>query len=298
MITFLELGKLGRLGNQLFQYSALKSLALHNDYNVAIPNPDNRNWHGQNCLLGEFNIECDYIDIRNESILKHLKQYKEPSHMEFDKDFFNLQDGTNLHGFFQSTYYFNDYKKQIKKELKPKKQYIEKASKTIASIKEKFPGYEVVSLHLRRGDNTDGSNSSKELNEMYGKTNRLDNNSFYGRYLNSAIQKFEGKNVKYLVFSGGSRFSGDNNTSDIDWCKENLKGKDFIFSKNNTTMNDFSLIMCCDHNIISHISSFGWWAAYLNQNLDKIVVAPNHYHPDMPEYTHRNGFYPESWTLV
>jgi len=36
MITFLELGKLGRLGNQLFQYSALKSLALRNGYNVAM----------------------------------------------------------------------------------------------------------------------------------------------------------------------------------------------------------------------------------------------------------------------
>ena len=79
---------------------------------------------------------------------------------------------------------------------------------------------------------------------------------------------------------------------------QDLKGKDFIFSKNNTTMNAFSLIMCCDHNIISHISSFGWWAAYLNQNPDKIVVAPNNYHPDMPEYTHRKGFYPESWALV
>ena len=28
MITFLQLGKHGRLGNQLFQYAALKSLGL------------------------------------------------------------------------------------------------------------------------------------------------------------------------------------------------------------------------------------------------------------------------------
>jgi len=298
MITFLELGKLGRLGNQLFQYSALKSLALQRGYEVSIPNPDNRNWHGQNCLLGEFNIECSFLGPADQPRLRHLKAYAEPSHMEYDKGFFNIEDETNLQGFFQSTLYFKHCEQQIKKELTPKEQYTQKAQKTIQSIKEKFPGYEVVSLHLRRGDNTNGSNPSKELNEMYGKTNKLDKNSFYGKYLTSALQKFDGKKVKYLVFSGGLRFSGDNNTSDIDWCKENLKGNDFIFSKNNTTMNDFSLIMSCDHNIISHISSFGWWAAYLNQNPNKIVVAPNQYHPDMPEYTHRKGFYPESWTLA
>ena len=298
MITFLELGKLGRLGNQLFQYSALKSLALQKGYDPVIPNPDSRNWHGQNCLLTEFNIECSYIAPENEAAIRYLKPYNEPSHMEYDKKFFDLSDGTNLHGFFQSMFYFKQHEQQIKKELTPKDKYLVKARQTINGIKEKFPGYEVVSLHLRRGDNTDGSNPSKELNEMYGKTNKLDKKSFYGKYLTSALQKFEGKNVKYLVFSGGLRFSGDNNDSDINWCKQNLKGKDFIFSKNNTTMNDFSLIMSCDHNIISHISSFGWWAAYLNKNPNKIVVAPEKYHPDMPDYTHRKDFYPDTWTLV
>lgn len=298
MITFLELGKLGRLGNQLFQYSALKSLALHNGYSAAIPQPNSRNWHGQNCLLNEFNIECTYISPETENIVRHLKAYGEPNHMEYDEKFFDIKDGTNLHGFFQSTLYFKHCEEQIKTELTPKNEYMEKAQKIILSIKEKFPEHEVVSIHLRRGDNTNGSNPSKELNEMYGKTEKLDKNSFYGKYLASALQKFEGKKVKYLVFSGGLRFSGDTNASDIDWCKENLKGKDYIFSKNNTTMNDFSLIMSCDHNIISHISSFGWWAAYLNNNPNKIVVAPKHYHPDMPDYTHRKGFYPEDWTLV
>tara|TARA_R110000744_G_scaffold200343_4_gene319450 strand:+ start:844 stop:1740 length:897 start_codon:yes stop_codon:yes gene_type:complete len=298
MITFSELGKLGRLGNQFFQYSALRSLALYHDYDMAIPNPNNKNWHGQNCLLNEFNLECSYINPESIALLRHLKTYREPNHMEYDEKFFDLEDGINLHGFFQSTLYFKHCEDQIKKELTPKDVYLQKARKTINSIKETFPEHEVVSLHLRRGDNTNGSNSSKELNEMYGKTEKLDKNSFYGKYLTSALQQFGGKKVKYLVFSGGLRFSGDDNESDIDWCKRNFKGKDFIFSKGNTTMNDLSLIMSCDHNIISHISSFGWWAAYLNQNPDKSVIAPERYHPDMPEYTHRKGFYPENWTLV
>ena len=34
MITFAQLGKYGRLGNQLFQYAALKSLGIKNGYEV------------------------------------------------------------------------------------------------------------------------------------------------------------------------------------------------------------------------------------------------------------------------
>jgi thiol-disulfide isomerase/thioredoxin len=296
MITFSELGRLGRLGNQFFQYSALRSLSLYHGYAMAIPNPKDRDWHGQNCLLNEFNIECQFLNAQNSSDITML--YREPNHMSFDPEFFNIKDNTNLYGFFQSTLYFKHCEEQIKKELTPKQHHLDNAKKAIQHIKEKYPNHEIVSIHLRRGDNTDGSNPSKELNEMYGKNNELDPNSFYGKYINAAFEQFENKKVKYLVFSGGARFAGNDNISDIEWCRQNLKGDNFVFSKGNTAINDFSLIMSCDHNIISHISSFGWWAAYLNQNQDKIVVAPEKYHPDMPEYTYREGFYPDNWRLV
>ena len=58
MITFYELGQLGRLGNQLFQYAALRSLGIERGYEVKIPNPQTRTWHGQQCLLSQFNIEA------------------------------------------------------------------------------------------------------------------------------------------------------------------------------------------------------------------------------------------------
>ena len=95
-----------------------------------------------------------------------------------------------------------------------------------------------------------------------------------------------------------TRSDGNDNSDDVDYLKNKYQGDNFFVSETNDTIMDLCLMTKCDHNIVSHDSTFSWWAAYLNQNPDKIVVAPNHYHPDMPQYTHRNGFYPESWTLV
>ena len=69
----------------------------------------------------------------------------------------------------------------------------------------------------------------------------------------------------FLLFTGGSR-EGDDNKKDVSWLKDNLKGSNFFYSGVKTTLEDFALIKNCDHNIMSHSSSFGWWAAYLNDN--------------------------------
>jgi|TARA_R110002126_G_scaffold68293_1_gene172879 hypothetical protein len=295
MITFHRLGENGRLGNQLFQYAALRALSLENNYEIKIPNPTQRDWHGQSCLLENFNIGCDFLTASDLENLQFL--YNEPDHMKYDENFFKIPDNSSINGFFQSTFYFGNFANQIKKELTPKEHITEQASERLSQIKSDYSGYEIVSLHLRRGDNTDWSNPNPKLSTMYGTNGELQNNSFYGRYLTAAKDNFKNRKVKFLVFTGGARSQNNENSNDIEWCQKNLEGEEYIIADKNTAMNDFSTIMNCDHNIISHISSFGWWAAYLNKNNNKEVIAPLHYHPDLENYTYREGFYPESWIL-
>lgn len=290
------MGSLGRLGNQLFQYAALRSLGLKNGYEVKIPSPQNRDWHGQQCLLDNFNIEASYLEPSDVQTLQH--SYHEPDYMNFDYNFWNIPDNTNISGFFQSTHYFSLFEKQIRKELTPKIELLEEAEEKIIKLKETNRHYDIVSLHLRRGDNTDNTNASQELNKMYGSDISLELDSFYGKYFNAAKEQFKNKKVKFLIFTGGSRDPNEGNLTDIEWCKKNFIGDEYLFAEKNSTLQDFCLIMKCKYNIISHVSSFGWWAAFLNNNVDKKVVAPIHYHSNLKNYTHRNGFFPKDWVLV
>ena len=89
MITFLELGSLGRLGNQLFQYAALRALGLEKDYEVKIPNPSSKEWHGQKCFLNNFNIEAAHLTEKDIASIQYAYIEKDPH--KINRNFFKLK---------------------------------------------------------------------------------------------------------------------------------------------------------------------------------------------------------------
>lgn len=108
----------------------------------------------------------------------------------------------------------------------------------------------VVALHVRRGDLV-----------THQHVTPLVKMSYYDR----AIQHFTKMGYKnFMVFS-----------DDIKWCRQNLKKKvNFIYSGLSDAKDDLALQSCCEHQIISN-STFSWWSAWLNQNPDKVVIAPH-----------------------
>ena len=298
MITFYELGKYGRLGNQLFQYAALKALALKNNYDVKIPDFSDSVWHGQECLLKNFNLECE--TFTNEDLRLLNQTCEEQNSDVYDPNFFKIPDNTNIRGFFQSVHYFSEFEDQIKKELTPKKQFVDKAKAFLEPHRENGK-YELVSIHVRRGDMvTHMHEMSPDL--VFSRQDIFDNNTIFGNYLTKAVKLFDNKDVKYVIFAGGKRDGDD--SEDISFVKDAFEGDQFIISDSNDPMFDFTAIMHCDHNITCHQSTFGWWAAHLNPNKNKIVTSPRNYYfifdreRNEKRTSPENGHFPPDWTII
>ena len=290
---------MGRFGNQLFQYAALRSLGIKNSFDIGLPNFKEKTFHGQINLISKLSIPQNLIKKISFFHRFTQKKFIEPNENMIHENFYSVYDNTDLEGYFQSIFYFKDYEEIIKKELKPKKIYLEKAKYTLDKIKILYPDYQIVSLHLRRGDNVDKNikSNSKNLINSFGENDTFSEESVFGRYIKESKSQFMNKKVKFLVFTGGNR-KNDDNYDDLDWCRKNLIGDEYIFIEPQKAFDDFCLIMQCDHNIISMASSFGWWAAYLNEKKDKNVIAPFFYNPAFPNIPVKRMFYPSNWKII
>lgn len=144
-------------------------------------------------------------------------------------------------------------------------------------IKEKIIKSNSVAIHIRRGDYID--------NPILGGLAPLS-------YYKKAIKKIKEEVVKpnFFIFS-----------NDIKWCKENLEllNEEIYYidwNKGEKSFRDMQLMSLCKHNIIPN-SSFSWWAAWLNENPNKIVIAPEKWFSDESEIP-SNDIVPSKWIKI
>jgi hypothetical protein len=131
MLSFSNLGSLGRLGNQMFQYAALKGIAAHNYTDYCLPSDTS--------LHKCFQIPKKGIEIFYPII-------KETSY-QFDEKIFNCSEG-DLYGFFQTEKYFSHIEKELRKDFR----FYDISYKTCSHYRKHILSEEVVTLHVRRGD--------------------------------------------------------------------------------------------------------------------------------------------------
>ena len=120
----------------------------------------------------------------------------------------------------------------------------------------KIRQHKSVSIHVRRGDYVN--------HPLFG---GICDKAYYQRAITYIQEKTDCD--YYIIFS-----------NDIKWCEENLSallmGKNVVFvnwNKGKDSYQDMYLMSRCNYNIIAN-SSFSWWGAWLNNNPEKIVVAP------------------------
>lgn len=255
----------GGLGNQLFQYAAGSSLAQRLGTICKLDITSLHNKQLRQLELNYFSFE-PLIASKEEikefvwfpSLYRHFPAlfsklgkniYREP-HFHFDETFSQLTNPVYLDGYWQSEKYFKPVEDIIRKGLTINKELVNHLA---GRIKE-WPIKETISVHIRRGDYT-----QKNVLGYHG----ILSASYYNNAIAAIAQKTS--NPHYCFFS-----------DDIDWVKENIHLEhphEFISGFTKSAIEDFYLMSQCRHNIIAN-SSFSWWAAWLNNNLNKTVIAP------------------------
>jgi Glycosyl transferase family 11 len=287
---------IGGLGNQMFQYATAKSLALkHNtplfiDTYYLLKKTDNT-YTQRHLELNVFDIniqkalssDIEKFKIFNSNKYTRTLQRKFPflynylyiaeSGAGFQKQFFNFGANTYLDGFWQSEKYFKDIKTEIYNDF-----VLKEPIPTNNHWLNLITQCNSVSLHVRRGDYISQSNikSSHQLCDL----------TYYEQAIKH-IKKTQ-SNIQLFIFS-----------DDLAWCKSNIKFDEPIYfvehNQNQEAHLDMILMSHCKHNIIAN-SSFSWWAAYLNKNYEKIIVAPKQWYTDKNINT--NDLLPKEWIVI
>jgi hypothetical protein len=256
----------GGLGNQMFQYAAAKALALHHKTNLLLDTssfyreelpelevPRNFELYNFDGAIDDYTniVNENFKEKRIEKILPNYKRtvYKEPFY-HFDDNFFKSNATVYLKGGWQSYKYFSLYNEIIKSTFKLKE------SITASFINSADLFSNSVGVHIRRGDYL----RKKIILDWHG----VMDSSYYKRGFDEIAKR--GNIGKVFYFS-----------DDPLWVEKELvpimPGQIISSANSSGHLEDFYLMQHCSHNIIAN-SSFSWWAAYLNPNPDKMVVAP------------------------
>lgn len=282
----------GGLGNQMFQFAAIASLAKKLNVDFSFDMSFFKHKYARPYEMGVFNVEKkESKDIRTKlfwSIRRYLKTnnflginiYRESS-FNFEEKFSEIKDNTFIEGYFQSFKYIDD---EIVEKYFNFKNEPDALNMQIVDTMQKEDS---ISLHIRRGDYVNKKRYQNVYNHLSVK---------YYQTAMEIIAKSTSSPVFY-VFS-----------DDIEWAKANLtienleeckqKNARLVFICHNTGKNsymDLRLMANCKHNIIAN-SSFSYWGAYLNKNDRKIVIAPEKWFNDPNKTT--DDLYPKSWSRL
>ena len=299
------------LGNQLFQWAAGRALAEKNCTEVRLdvsffdtqtfshderfPRPFKLNRFRIKAALAtkaELSAAPDFLQLpKNQRrwllLLRRLKlrrfipRIKESS-LAFHPEVLELGDNVYLDGYWASEKYFAGIAPIIRHEARVADPKIDDFARKYVDERRK-PGAPVVGVQVRRGD-------IYHLCEVLKRPDLAPMPLLKPDYFMRAMQHF-GENCTFLMFSDSEK--------DIRLCQEEFKGcKNVAYVTGNDDITDFAILQQCDHQIISN-STFGWWAAWLNANRDKTVIAPKGwYAPGSPHLNNLADLIPPAWQLV
>lgn len=286
----------GGLGNQMFQYAAARRLAYVNaaplkldlSWFANIPPGDTHRQYELHVFSSMQDIASpgEVMSLRGIEIGRWPKMVKRlvkttglfqnqtcirEKHYHFDPEILRLRGDVYLDGYWQCEKYFEDVAETIRKDFT-----LRTAPDPINSeIGEVIQNSEAVSIHIRRGDYV----SNAAICQYHGSSS-LD-------YYRAAIAELKARvpNPRFFVFSDEPAWVKENLRSDVPMSYLDHNGADRAYE-------DLRLMSLCRHHIIAN-SSFSWWAAWLGDHPEKIVIAPQKWFNR--EDINTDDLIPEEW---
>lgn len=270
---------MGGLGNQLFQYAAGRAIALRTGRRLWL----DRSWYaGQNqrrYRLDAFHTQAEcvldtapwFLRVQRKpwtgSLIWPLvricpyvgwwpiRERQHGIHMPLD---IPPKRHIVLQGYWQSERYFSDCAKTVLEELSFAKPMRADDTELARRIMKETS----IAVHVRRGDYVCDPVIARQLGTQPAE--------YYQRAMQRLAEHVA--DPCFFLFS-----------DDPEWVAANIHppGPSVLVSsrKGRTEIDDLRLMILCQHFIISN-SSFSWWAAYLSQSPNKIVIAPRRWHAD------------------
>lgn len=271
---------MGGLGNQLFQYALGRAIEIECGAHVSFDPSLISRKNGRVYMLDRFTTKLQIAETPSPSHFDRFLRFLGLGHYITERQlaympylFSRIKHGGTfyLDGYWQTEKYFNAIRKEILAEITLATPLGEHAKAIARSIYES----QSVALHVRRGDYA-ANMGAQTVHDVCGI-------AYYQRVL--ALMREKMPDAHFFIFS-----------DDIRWVQENLDLDPAITTYvSGTGLSDEAelvLMSSCKHQIIAN-STFSWWAAWLNQNPSKIVIAPQQWFTDPTKDT--SDLIPASW---
>ena len=262
-LTFQQLGRMGRLGNQMFQIASTIGIADRNGYDYAFPEWKNYDH------LERFGTTED-IDVQK-YFVNRLPIYNGPS----------LQDqfvhwgywpvrlsGSNVSitGHMQSEKYFLHCQHIIRHYFK---------------MVDEYPDNDRCAIHVRLGDYDDNYHPRLKMDYYEHAMNIMQPGTIFIVFsdeINKAKEMFPetfgGIPIQFVVGKGSTN--------------ERWVQSDYI--------DDFKLMKSCKHFIIGN-STYSWWPAWLSNQQGKQVIAPSNWFGQIAGLSSKD-LYCNGWKVI
>lgn len=261
--------RMGRLGNQMFQYAFLlgmQSSCPESNFSLSTPVVLSDDPGDSNNLEDVFDIPINHLaddeltcQVMNTEVscIHWVSEQANSVWQDVNTDWPLL---SIYQGYWQTDLYFKKIAPEIRNVFCFDTDRLNQKSRDLA---DRICSCISVSIHVRRGDYLSEKNQGIYRN--------ICTPDYYKESVRLLRKRLPKENICFFVFS-----------DDPVWVKENMPLENAIivdWNRRSDSWQDMYLMSVCHHHIIAN-SSFSWWGTWLNPREDKIVIAPYRWYND------------------